>query len=201
MEIKSKKIDDTHSLLSDGLTGDPIATVKAVHNKYSSGKRYYAEWHPAIKIMYPHANDLVNRNILSASSSSTIQNFVEGHYERLIDGKLNRDPLKVVTDPQTVKKTLGSSEVDCVQHHVFDDSGKKLATIYVNKDQDRLVGTNSKDLTKHDSQVEYHNKNLSNEKYEKAKLDYLLPIKGMYGFNEHDPIHHLHIIKQMLDSK
>lgn len=167
MEIKSKKIDDTHSLLSDGFTSDPIATVKAVQNKYSSGKRYYAEWHPAIKIMYPHANDLVNRNILSASSSSTIQNFVEGHYERLIDGKLNRDPLKVVTDPQTVKKTLGSSEVDCVQHHVLDDSGKKLATIYVNKDQDHLVGTNSKDLTKHDSQVEYHDKNLSNEKYEK----------------------------------
>lgn len=204
MEIKSKKIDDTHSLLSDGFTGDPIATVKAVQNKYSSGKRYYAEWHPAIKIMYPHANDLVNRNILSASSSSTIQNFVEGHYERLIDGengKLNRDPLKVVTDPQTVKKTLGSSEVDCVQHHVLDDSGKKLATIYVNKDQNHLVGTNSKDLIKHDSQVEYHDKNLSNEKYEKVKLDYLLPKKSMYGFNEHDPIHHLHIINKMIDSK
>lgn len=210
MEIKSKKIDDTHSLLSDGLTGDPIATVKAVQNKYSSGKKYYAEWHPAIKIMYPHASDLTNRNIRSASSSSTIQNFVEGHYERLIDGKLNRDPLKVVTDPQTVKKTLGSSEVDCVQHHVFDDSGKKLATIYVNKDQDHLVGINSGNWQKHHSDIEIHDKNLSKEQYAKTKSEYTLEQyaktrlkyneSNIFDFNINDPIHHLHIIKKMLDS-
>lgn len=204
MEIKSKKIDDTHSVLSDGFTGDPIATVKVVQNTYSSGKKYYAEWHPAIKIMYPHASDLTNRNIRSASYSSAIQSVVRNRYEGLIDGengKLDKDPLRVITDSQPIKKTLGSSEIDCIQHHILDDSGKKLATIYVNKDQDHLVGTNSVNWQKHHSDIEIHDKNLSEEQYAKTRLKYASDKSNIFGFNINDPIHHLHIINKMLDSK
>ena len=166
--LKPKKIDENTIAYHDKLTNDPVAIVRRIKPRYGNKSTYVASWHPVMKELYPdETSTFKHMNIGEADSASTIQNFISGSYERLLDPKHANDLLKVKyvgdmskewNDPETVSYSGSPVTRHYSQYHVFDNDNNHVATINVDKGMTQHIGVMSKDKefrSKRDAHIDY----------------------------------------------
>ncbi len=166
--LKPKKIDDNNVAYHDKLTNDPVAIVTRIKPRYGTKSDYIAKWHPVMKELYPdETSSFSHMNIGTADSATTIQNFISGAYSRLLSpNAVKADPMKVRNagemsktwdDKETVNYSGSPVTRHYTQFHVLDNDENHVATINVDKNYVKNIGTNKDEVfsSKRDAHIEF----------------------------------------------
>lgn len=191
IELKSKRLDDLHTVYYDADTSDPIATVR--RTPYGNKKRYNAKWHPQFHLMYPNAHDLSNMNFEHLFSEADLKSHIARKYSEVMGGKA--DPLKtklVGTATRQITPAWADQPQDKEfnHYHVFDEDKNHVASMYVQRDLEDRIGQYPGAFSKGNVQIEYHIKAPNSVQEDALRKKYPL----------HDPIAALNRVKDWLAS-
>lgn len=194
IELKTKRLDDSHTVYYDADTSDPIATVRRTSIQgQANKKRYSAKWHPAFNLMYPNASDLVNVNFGDETSESDVKSLIAKKYTEVMRG--DADPLKTKLVGTTTRQWTpiqghSPEEYEFNHYHVLDDDENHVASMYVRKQLADRIGTSSTYFGNDSVQVEFHGNKPNHVQQESLRKKN----------PEQNPIAMLHRIKDWLES-
>jgi len=138
MTLKQTKIGDDKILYSDSETNDPVATARIIPDRWNRrDKVYHLAWHPNMKTLYPTGtSSLTLRNFSPSKSASESIGTAVSHYDQLVNGPENPDPLKVTDTGEMVEKSIeGHADPHKFSHfHIHDPkTDQPVASLFINK--------------------------------------------------------------------
>lgn len=126
--MKIKKISDNHQVVSDEITGEPIANVHVQSKQYGKEKTYVAKWHPHMMALHPKETGDINNNIDIGNTADNIVYAVGRAHANL--HKKHEFDVRIEPDPVMIKGKYDSEPKAHAIFHLHDrETGAKVLSL------------------------------------------------------------------------